>query len=199
MTDVKPELIWVDLETTGLDAEEDVILELAIVLTDYKGNVIADDSWVIFDDHKNSYYNHIDYVKNGGDPFVNDMHTKSGLWDAVSSPESAHYLHDAEEEAVRFLIENGAIWGELPMAGSSISGVDRPFMKHHMPTLHDFFHYRSLDVTSFKLATIGLESSAAKAWVEEYSSVKTTQHRALDDAFMSLTEYKSYIENFFRI
>ena len=199
MTDTKPELIWVDIETTGLEAEENIILELALVLTNHSGDIIADDSWVIFNDSDDSYYDHIYRARNDVNQFINNMHTKSGLWDDVSSPEGAHFLQDAEEEAVRFLSENGAKWGDLPMAGSSISGVDRPFMRHHMPTLYDFFHYRSLDVSSIKLATLGLAPAVADAWKAECATMKTTNHRALDDAYMSLTEYKFYIENFFRL
>lgn len=131
--------VFVDLETTGLDPNLSDILEVGIVVYDKNFNKLGVFSEV-------AHYRHPD--KNPStwiDPFVVQMHTKNGLWDECDA--SQHSLRQVELDAIEFLKAGG--WVRQPLAGSTIN-FDRSFLQRHMLKLHDTFHYRNIDVSSFK-------------------------------------------------
>ena len=123
-------LIWVDIETTGLDPQNDSMIELGIIITDFDLNIIDRDSWVIepSPDHLADM-----------DDVVRDMHTKSGLLDELGI--SAINIHRAEKHAIDF-IANAPF--DSPMCGSSVH-FDRSFIAKLMPGLLQSFTHRNID------------------------------------------------------
>lgn len=131
--------VFLDLETTGLDPNLSDILEVGIVVYDKNFNKLGVFSEV-------AHYRHPD--KNPStwiDPFVVNMHTMNGLWDECDA--SQRSLRQIELDAIEFLKAGG--WIKQPLAGSTIN-FDRSFLQTHMLKLHDVFHYRNIDVSSFK-------------------------------------------------
>src|SRR4030042_1289153 len=131
-------LIWIDLEMTGLDPERMVIIETASVVTDDNLNIIAE---VL-----NIAINYPDNVLNSMEEWSMIQHKASGLLDRVKASE--YNCRKAEQETLRFLCS----WckkGESPMCGNTI-WQDRRFLKKYMPDLEEFFHYRMIDVSSIK-------------------------------------------------
>lgn len=178
----KAELPWIDLETTGLNAESEVILEIGIALTDKWGTVIDSDSWVV---HDSGW----DGVIEAADPYVKEMHKKSGLFDSIAAGVALE-MNDAEVAVLDFLDAHEVKHGELPMCGSSV-GFDRSFLFTHMPTLHNNFHYRNIDVSTIKELCRRLSPDLFARLPE-----KRELHRALPDLDETLAEYKFYLENF---
>lgn len=173
-------LIWIDLEMTGLCPEKDHILEIASIVTDSQLQVIAEGPSLII---------HCpDSCLEGMSEWVNKTHTKSGLLDAVA--QSKISLEQAEQETLKFLSEH-CLPEKSPLCGNSI-WQDRSFLRLHMPRVESFLHYRTIDVTSFK--------EVIKRWYQgdprsEYK--KKDNHRALDDIRESIGELMYYHENFF--
>lgn len=131
--------VFLDLETTGLDPNLSDILEVGIVVYDKNFNKLG-----VFNEV--AHYRHPD--KNPStwvDLFVINMHTKNGLWDECDA--SQRSLRQVEHDAIEFLKAGG--WENQPLAGSTIN-FDRSFLRTHMLKLHDCFHYRNIDVSSFK-------------------------------------------------
>lgn len=171
-------LIWLDMEMSGLLPDSDRILELAVVVTDPDLNVLGESPvFVIYQS---------DSVLDGMDNWNKGAHGRSGLIDKVK----ASTLTEAEATAqmLEFLKPFvGA--GKSPMCGNSIC-QDRRFMARYMPDLESFFHYRNLDVSVFK--------ELARRWKPEiYSGFKkASKHEALADIYESIDELKYYREHF---
>ena len=173
-------LIWVDLEMTGLNPDYDHILEIAIVITDQNLNIIVDDFDLII-------YQPAENLKLMND-WVRDTHTKNGLLNLVQS--SSISISSAEALALEF-IKPHVQPQTSPMCGNSIC-LDRRFLFRYMKNLEQYFHYRNLDVSTVK--NLGLY------WFPE--KVKSFQkqdslHRAKDDILQSIEELKFYRENLF--
>jgi len=173
-------LIWVDLEMTGLDLQKDVILEIASVITDSQLNLIEVGPHVVI--HQS------DSALNSMNKEVTDMHKKSGLINEVKK--STINIDQAEKETLEFYKKycdsNTAL-----LAGNSV-WQDKYFLKKYMPSLVDFCYYRILDVTSIK--------EVIQRWYpddknNEYK--KKEVHRALDDIFESIEELKHFRKHFF--
>lgn len=169
--------VWVDTETTGLDYSgpfPDQLLEVGIVVTDDDLSLVAAASWVIFQQHLTLM-----------DDFVFQMHTKSGLMDAIYDQNVALPLETVEQYAIEWLTQQDAL-GQ-PMCGSSIA-FDRGMLGRHMPKLNDAFHYRSIDVSSFKEYFKRVFPELA------YPPTPDDQkaHRASDDILASIDEMKHY-------
>ncbi|MBZ0104974.1 MAG: oligoribonuclease [Sulfuricella denitrificans] len=174
-------LIWLDMEMSGLSPETDCILEVALVVTDAQLNTIAEAPVLVV--------HQTDAVLDGMDNWNKGTHGKSGLIDRVK----ASALADAEVEArmVDFLQQYvGA--GKSPMCGNSIC-QDRRFLARHMPKLEAYFHYRNLDVSTIK--------ELARRWRPELSDgfKKENRHEALADIYESIGELKYYREHFLKV
>ena len=173
-------LAWIDLEMTGLDPERHVIVEIATLITDDHLNLIAEGPDLVI----------CATEKDLGemDPVVVDMHTKSGLLDEIKA--STITLEEAGQLTLTFLKTHISKEGSIPLCGNSI-GTDRKFLAKWLPEIENFFHYRSVDVTSIK--------ELGKRWFPEITASapeKTGGHRAMDDIKASLLElqyYKSYL------
>lgn len=131
--------VFLDLETTGLDPNLCDILEVGIVVYDKNFNKLGVFSEV-------AHYRHPSTQPNTWiDPFVIKMHTENGLWDEANTAPNS--LRAVEEHAIEFL--KAGEWTKLPLSGSTIN-FDRSFLQKHLTRLHDIFHYRNIDVSSFK-------------------------------------------------
>ena len=174
-------LIWLDLEMTGLEPETDVILEIASVVTDSQLNILA--KGPVFAIHQS------DDVLNNMNPWCIEHHGQSGLTQRCR--ESNVDLSQATAETIKF-VEQYVPKGKSPMCGNSI-GQDRRFINKYMPDFEDYFHYRNLDVSTVK--------ELARRWKPEVLDkvVKTGAHLALDDILESIEELKVYQQHFFKL
>jgi len=174
-------LVWVDLEMTGLNPDRDRILEIATVVTDATLNVVAQGPVIAVHQPES--------VLNQMDEWNTEQHTRSGLVQRVR--ESAYTEADAQSETLRF-VRAHVPPGDSPMCGNSIC-LDRRFLYRYMPDLERFFHYRNIDVSSVKELCLRWAPDVAHALT------KGNAHRALDDIQESIRELRHYRERFFRI
>ncbi len=192
-------MVWVDIETTGLDPMFELPLEIGLRVTDAEGNdldertlsrefstLIWNDSW----SHDRLYQ--LDEV-------VQEMHTASGLiddmscsWGMPGDPNRRSPV-DASLDIVTWLESLGLEKGTMPMCGSTIN-FDRGFLERHMPKLHDWFHYRNVDVSTLKNACKLLNPTLAKS-----IPPKRGVHRVLADIDDSIFEYQFYLDNFLHV
>jgi len=174
-------LIWIDMEMSGLLPDSDVILELAVIVTDVHLNTIAESPVLVV--------HQPDSVLDGMDSWNKSTHGKSGLIDKVK----ASTLTEAEAEAqmIEFLKQYVPA-GKSPMCGNSIC-QDRRFLARYMPKLEAYFHYRNLDVSVFK--------ELARRWRPKlYDGLKkANSHTAMADILESVEELKYYREHFLRM
>lgn len=170
----KNNLIWIDLEMTGLDTFNDVIIEIATVVTDKDLNKLAEGPVIAI--------HQPDSVLDGMDEWNQEHHGGSGLVKRVK--ESQYSMAQAEAETLQFL-EQYVPKGESPMCGNSIC-QDRRFLAREMPELEAFFHYRNLDVSSLK--------ELASRWKPELLDgfSKKEAHLAMDDVLESIEELQYY-------
>lgn len=171
-------LIWIDLEMTGLIPERDVIIEIATLVTDSDLNVLAEGP--IF-----AIQQPLAILK-GMDEWNTNQHAKSGLTERVK--QSRISTRHAEQKTLEFLSQ----WvpaGKSPMCGNSIC-QDRRFLARYMPQLEAFFHYRNLDVSTLK--------ELAKRWKPAVAAgvVKKGAHLAMDDIHDSIAELQHYRTTF---
>lgn len=180
MTIEENNLIWIDLEMTGLDPQQDQIIEIATVVTDANLVILAQGPVIAI--------HQTEQVMNAMDNWNTRHHGESGLTRRVQ--ESDFSLAEAEAETLAFLRKYVAE-GKSPMCGNSIC-QDRRFMARLMPELEVFFHYRNLDVSTLK--------ELARLWKPELASGFTKQgaHLALDDILESIAELQYYRECFIR-
>lgn len=174
-------LIWVDMEMSGLLTDSDVILELAAVVTDSELNVLAESPVLVV--HQS------DAILDGMDAWNRGTHGKSGLVDKVKA--STLTAADAEAQMIEFLKQYVPA-SKSPMCGNSIC-QDRRFMARFMPQLEAYFHYRNLDVSVLK--------ELARRWRPKlYDGFKkASKHTALADIYESIDELKYYREHFIRL
>lgn len=171
-------LIWVDLEMTGLDPETDKVIEIATIVTDKDLNILAEGPVL-------AIYQDDDTLKNMNEWCV-VQHGKSGLTKRVKDSTID------EAEASRRTIEFLKDWvpeGKSPMCGNTIC-QDRRFMVKHMPELEQYFHYRHVDVSTLK--------ELARRWKPSIlpGFTKSATHLALDDIRESIAECAYYREHF---
>ena len=179
-TDKKQNLIWIDLEMTGLDPESDCIIEIATIITDSNLNILAQGpSMAIYQD---------DAILDKMNKWCIDQHGKSGLTTKVKN--SNIDIKTAEQQTLDFL-KKWSKEGFSPMCGNSIC-QDRRFLAKYMPKLEEFFHYRHIDVSTLK----ELAKRWNKAAKKEFN--KESRHLALDDIYDSIDELKHYREFFIK-
>ena len=185
MPDTAPDrstnLIWIDLEMTGLCTQTDTIIEIATVVTDKHLVELAEGPVMAI--HQPAA------VMDGMDEWNTTHHTRSGLVDRVRA--SQHDEAQATQETIAFL-EQWVPSGASPMCGNTIC-QDRRFMVRHLPQLETYFHYRNLDVSTLKILM--------QRWRPELESgfVKTGTHLALDDIRESINEMRYYREHFLKL
>jgi oligoribonuclease len=174
-------LVWIDMEMTGLDPDKDVIIEVAAVVTDMHLNVLAEGP--VFAIHQS------DTILDGMDSWNKGTHGRSGLIDRVKA--STVTEQQAEEALIAFLKQYVPA-GKSPMCGNSIC-QDRRFMARGMPKLEAFFHYRNLDVSTLK--------ELCKRWKPAIATgfKKHQLHTALADIVESIEELKYYREHFIKL
>jgi len=173
---LKDNLVWIDLEMTGLNPDRDLILEIATVVTDKNLEVLAEGPVLAI--HQS------DDVLAGMDEWNRRQHASSGLTDRVRA--SIETAESAEEKTMAF-VERYAMHGASPMCGNSIC-QDRRFLVRHMPNLAAFFHYRNLDVSTLKILA-GLWYGNSIARFEKQGA-----HLALADIHDSIAELRYYRE-----
>ncbi|CAH0524464.1 oligoribonuclease [Vibrio hippocampi] len=174
-------LIWVDLEMTGLDPEQHKIIEIASIVTDSQLNILAEGPVIAISQPQQE----LDKM----DDWCTNTHTNSGLVARVQA--SSITEQQAVEQTIAFL-EQWVPKGKSPICGNSI-GQDRRFLYKHMPELEEYFHYRYVDVSTIKELT--------RRWQPELLDgfSKAGTHLALDDIRESIAELKYYRENVFKI
>jgi oligoribonuclease len=181
MAQSKDNLVWIDLEMTGLEPQTDSIIEIATLVTDRDLNVLAEGPVIAI--------HQPDEVLAAMDEWNTNQHGKSGLTQRVR--ESHYDLAQAEEETLAFLRDY--VPAETsPMCGNSIC-QDRRFMARLMPRLEAYFHYRNLDVSALK--------ELARRWAPEMAEgfKKDSSHLAMDDIRDSIAELAYYREHFLRL
>ena len=174
-------LVWVDMEMTGLDPDTDRIIEIAVIVTDAQLNVVAEGP--VFAIHQS------DETLDKMDALNKGTHGKSGLIARVKA--STVDEAQAEEQLIAFLKQYVPA-NKSPMCGNSIC-QDRRFMARGMPKLEAFFHYRNLDVSTLK--------ELCRRWKPELASgfKKHQKHTALADITESIEELKYYREHFIKL
>jgi oligoribonuclease len=174
-------LVWMDLEMTGLDHTRDQIVEIATIITD--------DDLQIVDEGPDLVIHVPDPVLEAMERVVVDMHTKSGLLDAIRA--STMTLDDAGAQTLEFIRRHVTDARSVPLCGNSI-GTDRRFLSAYLPAIEDYLHYRSVDVSSVK--------ELVKRWYPDLVPRlprKAGTHRALDDIRSSIEELRFYREAVF--
>jgi oligoribonuclease len=174
-------LVWMDLEMTGLDATKDVIVEIATIVTDDDLTIVAEGPDLVI--------HQPDDALAAMDKFVVDMHTKSGLLDAIRA--STVTLEEAGAATLAFIKQYVPVKATVPLCGNSI-GMDRRFLTAYLPDIENWLHYRSIDVSSVK--------ELVRRWYPQVKNDlphKNGSHRALDDIRASITELQFYRERVF--
>jgi oligoribonuclease len=174
-------LIWIDLEMTGLDPMNDSIIELATVITDKELNILAEGpQMAIFQP---------DETLARMDDWNRKQHGESGLIERVRE---SRISESEAEETVIFFLERWVPAGVSPMCGNSIC-QDRRFLARCMPRLEAYFHYRNLDVSTLK--------ELAARWAPHFKDGfrKKNSHRALDDVLESIAELRYYRQKMLKV
>ena len=180
MANDAPPLVWIDCEMTGLSLESDVLVEIAVLVTDGDLNLIGEGVDVVI--HAN-----VDHIS-AMNEFVTMMHTNSGLITEIPGGIS---VSAAEDQILAYLQSAGVQPGKSPLAGNSVS-VDRNFIARDMSRLSQYLHYRTVDVSSIK--------ELARRWhprIYFNAPAKSGNHRALGDIKDSINELKYYREAIF--
>jgi len=174
-------LVWLDMEMTGLDPEKERIIEVAVVVTEPDLTVVAEGPVLVI--------HQADSLLDAMDSWNRSTHGKSGLTEKVKA--STRTESNAEDELVAFLSQYVQA-GKSPLCGNTVS-QDRRFMFKYMPKLEQFFHYRTIDVSTLKELARRWKPALLKGFE------KRSQHQALADIYESIDELKYYREHFIKL
>lgn len=181
MSAAETSLLWIDMEMTGLSPDTDRIIELAVVVTDARLEVVAESPVLVV--------HQPDAVLDAMDNWNKGTHGRSGLIERVRA--STLTEADAEAQMLAF-VKQHVPEKTSPMCGNSIC-QDRRFLARYMPRLEAYFHYRNLDVSTLK--------ELAKRWRPGLAEgfKKSSRHEALADIYESIDEMKYYRAHFIRM
>jgi oligoribonuclease len=174
-------LVWVDMEMTGLNPDADRVIEIATIVTDSSLNTLAEGPVIAI--------HQADAVLSAMDEWNTTHHNRSGLVARVQASECDEAL--ASAQTIAFL-QQWVPAGASPMCGNTIC-QDRRFMARHLPELEAYFHYRNLDVSTLKILM--------QRWRPDLESgfTKTATHLALDDIRESISEMRYYRDHFLKL
>jgi len=174
-------LVWLDMEMTGLDPEKERIIEVAVVITEPDLTVVAEGPVLVV--------HQPDSLLDAMDSWNKSTHGKSGLIDRVKA--STLTESGAQDQLIAFMAQYVPA-GKSPLCGNTVS-QDRRFMFNYMPKLEQFFHYRTIDVSTLK--------ELARRWKPELLKgfEKRSKHEALADIYESIDELKYYREHFIKV
>lgn len=174
-------LVWLDMEMTGLDPEKERIIEVAVVITEPDLTIVAEGPVLVV--------HQPDSLLDAMDSWNKSTHGKSGLIDRVKASVSTE--SEVEAQLIAFMAQYVPA-GKSPLCGNTVS-QDRRFMFNYMPKLEQFFHYRTIDVSTLK--------ELARRWKPELLKgfEKRSKHEALADIYESIDELKYYRENFIKL
>jgi oligoribonuclease len=170
-----------DLEMTGLDSTKDVIVEIATIVTDDELNILAEGPDLVIGQPPD--------VLSTMDPFIIDMHSRSGLLDAIRTSQVT--LADAGQQTLDFIRQHAPEPRSVPLCGNSI-GMDRRFLAAYLPAIEEHLHYRSIDVSSVK--------ELVRRWYPKISHARPKKeglHRAFDAVRDSIEELRYYRQRVF--
>ncbi len=175
----KDNFVWIDLEMSGLDPDKEVIIEIATIVTDCNLTILEEGPDLVI--HQPEIY------LTRMDDWNKNQHSKSGLIDDVRR--SMISLDEAERQTLDF-IKKYCEAKQNPLCGNAVHH-DRRFLIKYMPKIHEFLHYRHVDVSTIK--------TVVSKWYPKQKEVKkNTTHRALSDIRESITELKLYREQYFK-
>lgn len=172
-------LVWLDLEMTGLEPDRCTIVEIATIITDSQLNILAEGPAIAIHQDQQAL--------NTMEKWSRDTHTRSGLLKRVEASKIS--VREAEEQTLDF-IRHYCPEKSSPLCGNSI-GHDRRFLERYMPTMFAYFHYRNIDVSTIK--------ELVRRWYPNgpQAPMKKGNHLALDDIRESINEMKFYREYYF--
>ncbi len=181
MANYSENLVWMDLEMTGLNPEVDRIIEIATIITDSNLNIVEEGPVLVISQAQALF--------DGMDAWNTEHHTSSGLLDRIAKEGVSEA--EAELKTLEF-VKRFVDAGEAPLCGNSI-GQDRRFLHRYMPMLEAHLHYRNIDVSTVK--------ELAVRWRPDIHDgvVKKGAHRAIDDIRESIEELRFYQANFFNL
>lgn len=196
----EPVYAVVDIETTGLDAQLDVPLELGIILIDKVGNELASHSWTVYETN----WMFQKGIKRGKDnPYVNKMHTENNLWRDIGF--SGLNRNTVDDRACIWLEENGvhsqsrvsgAEFDGIGMMGNSTGSLDRPFTLFHFPMLNQYLGHRNIDMSSLKEVCKRNNPHLWKQIEPLVGFKKDAVHRVLEDCRVCIREFQTYLDEF---
>ena len=173
-------IVWIDCEMTGLDLENDALIEVAALVTDFELNQLGDGVDVVIKPEPAA-------LEQMGD-FVRDMHTRSGL---LAELDEGVSMEEAQALVLEYVMQHAPEAGKAPLGGNTVS-TDRGFLERDMPQLAGHLHYRTIDVSSIK--------ELSRRWYPRAyfnAPAKHGGHRALADIRESIAELRYYREAVF--
>ena len=195
---VDDRIMWVDIETTGLNPKKDAILEIGMLCTNNDGSKEFGHVNLLIHDRDDFYETAIQ--RGHAHPIVGPMHEKSGLWLDLQKAVDIRPWPGAKMAYTRLAaIQKIQNWfedleiepGTVVLASNSPSGVDRPFLQEKMPSVHELFHYRTIDVSSIKEACRRLNPRVFDSFTKPDGG-----HRVMDDISACIAEWQFYIDEF---
>lgn len=195
---VDDRIMWVDIETTGLDPVHDVILEIGLCCTNNDGSKVFGDLALLIHNRDEKYEDAI--AAGHSHNIVGPMHQESGLWMELQkavdkrpwdNTMKAYTTLAATTKIANFWKELDLEAGTVVLASNSPSGVDRPFLAKQMPQVHSFFHYRTIDVSSIKEACRRLNPRVFESFTKPEGN-----HRVMGDIAACIAEWQFYIDEF---
>jgi len=173
-------IVWLDVETTGIDANNEHLLEVGCIITDLDLNILDPEGYRAAVYYPESI---VEQLKTNAVPFVQEMHTKTGLWDELPKGELLSTINDQLSAYVKgFFPDERTAW----LGGNSIV-LDRNFINRFIPKVGEHLHYRSVDVTSW--------AGPAQWWMKGLQYRKKTVHSAFSDITESIEEFKFLKDN----